>query len=164
MSVRKSAAQNDERSLPMGDGPIIPGDERMQPPPELRPAEAKIWLAITGRLPADWFTSDNAPLLKEMCRHIAVADELAADEEALRAQIVAIKASSETESAKIALVGTLTKSLHSTLKLHMLETNVIGNLATKLRLTNQSRWQPLKAENQRERAAEGPKPWENWMN
>jgi hypothetical protein len=162
MAVRRSTAPTDERSLPAGSGPIIPGQERMAPPPELRPIEQKVWLDITGRLPPEWFTADNAPLLKEMCRHIVIADEVMADMEPIRAQIAAIRSSLENESVKTKAINKAMKSLNLLRRFHVMQSNAIANLATKLRLTNQSRWQPLKADNQTARSADGPKPWENW--
>src|SRR6266508_3227165 len=58
--------------------PIIPG-QRPSPPPEFSPAQQATWSAIVARLPVGWFTGENLPMLKELCRHIDHADFLAAD-------------------------------------------------------------------------------------
>ena len=51
---------------------------RLPPPPEeLEPDQQLEWEAITARLPVDWFTGENIPMLKELCRHITYARELA---------------------------------------------------------------------------------------
>jgi hypothetical protein len=55
------------------------GNERPAPPDELTEEEAEEWRAIASRMPADWFTRENHPLLAEYCRHIVRARDLAAD-------------------------------------------------------------------------------------
>src|SRR2546421_267826 len=83
--------------------PFIPGSKqkRPAPPPELNVREAKIWTKITRRLPADWFTA-SAPLLKELCRHSRLADNLS--EDIARAQ-TAIDESPEDAGAAHQIVG-----------------------------------------------------------
>lgn len=163
MAVRRSTAPTDLRSIPSAAaGPIIPGAERMDPPSELRPVEQKIWRRITGRLPAEWFTADNEPMLKELCRHVAFSDELALEMEAVRARRMEIAASSEPLKERTAQLSDATEELHGLMRLHCIQSERIGNLATKLRLTNQSRWQAAKADEQRMRATAGPRPWEAW--
>jgi hypothetical protein len=46
------------------------GNERPAPPDELTEEEAEEWRAIASRMPHDWFTRENHPLLCEYCRHI----------------------------------------------------------------------------------------------
>lgn len=163
MATRGSDTPTDMRSIPTAEqGPLIPGAERMPPPIELLEAERKIWRDITGRLPPEWFTADNSPLLKELCRHIAYADELAVDMQALRVKKAEVARGSGSVKARTAAVAALTADLHVLLRLHGYQSERIGNLATKLRLTNQSRWQATTADDQRMRAATGPKPWEAW--
>jgi hypothetical protein len=55
------------------------GNERPAPPEDLTDEEAKEWRAIVGRMPADWFTRENFPLLVEYCRHVVRARDLARD-------------------------------------------------------------------------------------
>jgi hypothetical protein len=58
--------------------PLIPGStKRLPPPAELDAREAKIWRDIAKRLPTDWIAAE--PLLKELCRHIAIANILKGD-------------------------------------------------------------------------------------
>jgi hypothetical protein len=55
------------------------GNERPTPPDELAEDEAAEWRAIASRMPHDWFTRENHPLLCEYCRHIVRARDLARD-------------------------------------------------------------------------------------
>jgi hypothetical protein len=55
------------------------GNERPAPPDDLSETEAKEWREIAGRMPHDWFTRENHPLLAEYCRHIVRARDLAQD-------------------------------------------------------------------------------------
>jgi hypothetical protein len=55
------------------------GNERPAPPDELTEEEAEEWRAIASRMPHDWFTRENHPLLAEYCRHIVRARDLAGD-------------------------------------------------------------------------------------
>ena len=59
--------------------PIIPG-KPPPPPEELEPDQQLEWKTITEGLPGDWFSAANDPLLKELCRHITYARELASCE------------------------------------------------------------------------------------
>jgi hypothetical protein len=55
------------------------GNERPAPPDELTEEEAEEWRAIASRMPHDWWTRENFPLLCEYCRHIVRARDLAKD-------------------------------------------------------------------------------------
>ena len=123
---------------------IIPGT-RPPPPPELEPEEQATWRAITGRLPQSWFSGENMPLLKELCRHIHYSDALAAD-------IVALRQASPVD----------VEELRAALRAHALQSERIGNLSTKLRLTKQSRLDRETAEIEARKTPAGVKPWEGW--
>ena len=69
--------------------PII-ADKPPPPPGELEPEQQLEWEAITARLPVDWFTGENIPMLRELCRHISYARELARQVAKLRAEIQAV--------------------------------------------------------------------------
>ncbi len=45
-------------------------DARPQPPDDITPAQAEIWLAIVNRLPSDWFGRETLPILAAHCRHV----------------------------------------------------------------------------------------------
>jgi len=53
---------------------------RQQPMPApyaLTNAETEIWERITASMPADHFSPGNAPVLAQLCRHIAASDKIA---------------------------------------------------------------------------------------
>jgi hypothetical protein len=116
-------------------GPWVPG-ERPPPPPELDPVEQEAWRAITARLPADFSTAENKPMLKELVRHVRFADELAAD---LQSGLAEVAAGSDPGPIKLKALAALRKEQRELLRAHGYQTERIGNLSTKLRLTPQAR-------------------------
>jgi hypothetical protein len=140
------------------------------PPEELEPEQQLEWEAITARLPADWFSGENIPLLKELCRHITYARELARQVVKVRAEIQAFMAGSAADTAgsegiaeRRTIQATLRDELCRLLRSHGYQTERIGNLSTKLRLTKQSRYDASSAY----RAAKDAgsvmkKPWLDW--
>jgi hypothetical protein len=52
------------------------GNERPAPPDDLTEEEAEEWRAIVSRMPHDWFTRENRPLLAEHCRHIVSGQDV----------------------------------------------------------------------------------------
>jgi len=145
---------------PPESSPMVPGT-RLEPPAELRPAEAAVWRRIVARLPPDWIGTDDV-MLRELCRHSVHADELAVQLEEIRTLRTEIKASPQPDVRKLELVLDLMKSEQALLRAHGYQSERIGNLATKLRLTNQSQEQPKKAGTARSKVPDGPKPWEDW--
>ena len=149
--------------------PMIPG-QSPPPPEELEPEQQLEWEAITARLPADWFSGENIPMLRELCRHICYARELAGQIMKVRAEIQAFmegSAADTAESMGIAerrkIQAGLRDELCRLLRSHGYQTERIGNLSTKLRLTKQSRYDASSAY----RAAKDAgsvmkKPWLDW--
>jgi hypothetical protein len=126
--------------------PLIPG-QRPAAPAELSGPQQAQWDSIVARLPAGWITDENAPLLKELCRHISFADDLAHDIEHQRA--------SEKPNQR---------TLLALLRAHGHQTQRLASLATKLRLTQFSRYT-----RDAEGAAIGARnagkhPWDDWGN
>jgi hypothetical protein len=136
-------------------GPIIPGSETRPPPPDdLDPAEQATWAAITGALPADWFNGGSWPLLKQLCRHIHNADELAQDVAQLRRELAA----GEPKARSSALREMLRMQ-----RSHGFETDRIVSLSTKLKLTLKSRYGRNDAAYAGAKgAATSPDPWTDW--
>ena len=121
------------------------------PPTDLEPEEQAEWLAITARLPADWFTGENVPMLRELCRHICYSRELARQ--------IAPLWKRPLDSVVVR------RELSTLLRAHGFQSERIGNLSTKLRLTQQSRAMRSadKAGVAAKNAGSGrPKPWEDW--
>jgi hypothetical protein len=148
-------------SAAAASSPLIPG-KRRPAPPELDAREAKIWTEIARRLPDNWFTTDNAPLLKELCRHIRHADDLATDLALARAAVNEIRATPQRDPVG-KLLAEAKKELYSLMRLHGYQSERIGNLATKLRLTNQARYEPSRARAEAAKTASSyPEPWSDW--
>ena len=78
--------------------PTIPA-KPPPPPEELEPDQQLEWEAITAQLPADWFSGENIPMLKELCRHITYARELARQVVKVRAEIQAVMEGSAVDTA-----------------------------------------------------------------
>lgn len=136
-----------------------------EPPPELEPIEADIWRSITGKLPGDWFAAETTPMLRELCRHIRYANDLAVELSIMRTTLVQIR---EQETLmiveRLAAVAEGSKAMTALLRAHGYQSERIGNLATKLRLTNQAKVVAGSAAKRARdgRPAEGPRPWEDW--
>ena len=148
----------------VASGAVVPGEpiQPPDPPPELGDAEQAIWRGITGKMPPGWFSADNVPMLKELCRHIRHADELAADLEVVREALAAIKERITADPALLEQTLELTKSRINLMRAHGYQSERIGNLSTKLRLTNQSRYEAIKADRERRDVPTMPRPWEDW--
>ena len=80
--------------------PMIPG-QSPPPPEELEPDQQLEWEAITARLPADWFTGENIPMLKELCRHITYARELAKEIAEVKAMLSEVVAGTAAEVGEV---------------------------------------------------------------
>jgi hypothetical protein len=136
-----------------------------EPPPELEPPEAAIWRAITGKLPGDWFAPETVPMLKELCRHVRHADDLALDLAATRAGIAAVRDDQTmTMVERLAAIGEASKTMERLLRAHGYQSERIGNLGTKLRLTNQAKIPAGSAARKArdETKVDGPRPWADW--
>lgn len=136
---RKSAA-----SLSVVVGSI---DGRPSPPTDLNKAQAEIWERTVANEGADVFkTAALQQLLKEYCRHIVSAAKLA----------VMIEAMEHLKQMSPEDLGDYDKLL----KMRDRETKAIGDKATKLRLTNQSRYTPQAAATAAKKSNGDLKPWQ----
>lgn len=136
---RKSAA-----SLSVVVGSI---DGRPSPPDDLNKAQAAIWERTVANEGADVFkTAALQQLLKEYCRHVVSALKLATMIEAMERQP---QMSPED-------LGDYDKLL----KMRDRETKALADKATKLRLTNQSRYTPQAAGTAAKKAGSDLKPWQ----
>jgi hypothetical protein len=118
---------------------------RPDPPEKLSDLERAVWRRIVATKPPEWFSADSQQLLVEYCRACVFADQLA---EAL---------SKFDESAT-----TLTDP--AWLKIRDLQernARLLSTLATKMRLTQQSRWTHQTAHTAvKNTAQDAGKPWE----
>ena len=94
--------------------------------------QAKIWRDTVKGEPADFLSSATSRgLLQELCRHRAVADEMS--------ELI-------DEFPSEALIEAKGMRRYEwLLKMRRIEAKAAMEMATKLRLTNQSRWQPQSA-------------------
>jgi hypothetical protein len=141
------------RTRPSEPGPIIPGSngKRPPPPPQLNASERAIWREFTARLPPDWFTA-SAPLLKELCRHVRLADNLSEDITRARATIDELQKMPEPPAKPL---KEATKEYRVLLRMHGFQSQRIGAMMTRLRLTPQSRYQAVHGESQGRRGGRG---------
>lgn len=112
---------------------------RLSKPDGLTSAEAELWTAVVDSKPAEWFGEDSAPLLLEYVRCAAMTDCLDA---LVKASLI------DPES-----------DLNDALKMRDRESKRLAALATKLRLTQQSRYTPQAASTANKKAA-GARPWQ----
>ena len=51
---------------------IVPGGQRIPPPPELSELEKKFWIETMAGMPAGWFGIETLPLLRALARYAAI--------------------------------------------------------------------------------------------
>lgn len=137
MAGRKSAA-----ALSVVVGSI---DGRPQPPSDLTKEQREVWDRTVANEAADTFkTAALQQLLKEYCRHVASAKHLAGMIEAMEA----VQVNDLEDYDRL-------------LKMRDRETKALADKATKLRLTNQSRYTPQAAATAAKKGATSAlKPWQ----
>lgn len=123
--------------------PATPGENLLAPPRDLTEAERVMWLEVVESKPADWFDRDSAPVLKEYVRAAVTCDQLAA---------AVNTALSSDDLTEVAMAGKLLLARDR-------EARRCASLATKLRLTQQSRYTPQSAATAN-RQAGGKRPWQ----
>lgn len=111
---------------------------RIEPPSGLGVEELKLWRAVADSKPADWFGEDSAPLLTEYVRAVHMCDRLQVQIEVAIAE------------------GEIPDKL---LRLRDMEAKRATSLATKLRMTQQSRYTPQAAATASKKAGNA-RPWE----
>lgn len=119
---------------------VVPLLRRPEPPADLNEAEAAEWRTVVGARPPEWFRGGVEPLLAQYVRAIVRARALAP----LVAEALASSA----------------PDLGALLRAELAVTNTIATLATRMRLTPQSRYTAQSAATAAKRMADGPKPWE----
>ena len=124
--------------------PVLPV-QRPEPPSELTEEQAKEWRATVARMPADWFGPEVRPLLTQYVRHIANARAIV--------QLIDV-----FTPAQLADDNGLRRFARLT-RLAERETRAMSSLATRMRLTPQSRYTPHRAATTA-RASTQRKPWE----
>ena len=117
-------------------GPCV----HLAPPDGLTDEQAQVWRDTVESRSADYFGQDAAPLLEEYCRVVVMCRLLAVQIEA-------------------AIAGDEDGDLKALLDMRDKESRRMASIATKLRITNQSRYTPDKAA-VRARKGSGGKVWQ----
>ena len=112
---------------------------RPDPPDELSDEQAAEWLAVVGRLPADWFPRETHGMLAQYCRHIVAARRVAE-------LIAAAEGAKEFDVAAYDVL----------LKMQEREGRALSSLATRMRLSQQATF-----DKQKKKPLQGKAPWES---
>lgn len=122
---------------------IKPKDARLAPPASLTPRQKELWLEIVASKPADWFTVDAQSLLVGYVKSIS-------SYEIISARVEAVEADGGMED------------LRDEDRLYAMQerqARLVQSFATKMRLTNQSRYQNSTAAVKTAQAS-GGRPWD----
>lgn len=121
-------------------------DGRPQAPSDLTEFQREVWDRTVGNEAADVFrTAALQQLLKEYCRHVETAAKLT--------EVIDRSMASASDPVGI-------EHLERLLRCRDRETKALADKATKLRLTNQSRYTPGAAGTASKNAATERKPWQ----
>lgn len=124
----------------LGDTPTQPIP--LSPVPEgLSDAEAALWRAVVESKPSDYFGRESWPVLKEFCRAAIMCDVLAA------------LITDAIESGEV-------RQIRRALETRDREAKRMADIATKLRMTQQSRYTAQTAATA-DRLAKGKRPWQS---
>jgi hypothetical protein len=127
---------------------VVAGDfGRAEPPSDLNERQTEIWRTITAGEPVEFFnTAVLRGMLADLCRHREAGEKISAIIDSFQPEWM-----KNSDGAK---------RYYQLLKMRELETRASGLLATRLRLTNQSRYQPQRAQTMSNNTLKSPKPWE----
>lgn len=121
-------------------------DQRPDAPDDLTALEAEVWERTVAHEAADVFgTAALQQMLKDYCRHVVAAERLG--------DIIEGHMSKAPPTIEM-------RDLDCLLKMRDRETKAVADKATKLRLTNQSRYTPKAAATAAKNAGGGNKPWQ----
>ena len=133
-----------------GAGPkVVVGGfaQRAEPPEDLVPEAEAIWRLVVSSEPTDFIsTAATRDLLKDYCRHRTTADKVSAIIDLFQADWLKSKDG--------------VKRYSDLCKVRDAEGRAAADKATKLRLTNQSRYQPSPAARAGAKALKGQMPWD----
>ena len=119
--------------------------ERPGPPATLTVEQAQTWRSVVDTKPADWFQPDSFPLLEAYCKAIDAHRVISAQLDAFDPEWL-----KEEDGLKRFEMLTRIQARHS---------GVLAALATKMRLTQHSRYNAQRA-NTENNAARGVRPWQ----
>ena len=114
--------------------------KRPDPPNHLTDEQASVWVSVVDNLPADWFPTDVHGTLEQYCRHVVASRKVA--------QLI-----NQFEGDSSFEIDEYDRLL----KMQEREGRALSSLATRLRITPQSRYQARKDPGK----GKVKKPWEN---
>jgi hypothetical protein len=142
--IKRGRVSAAEKSITVIEGGF---GERPAPPQDLNERQVEIWRQVVASEPSEFFnTATLRDLLANLCRHREAADKLSSVIDSFQLE----RLKSGDGSKRYALL----------LKMRDLEIRASASLATKLRLTNQSRIYPDTAARMSRDGLKGTKPWE----
>jgi hypothetical protein len=113
--------------------------QRPEPPYDLTDEQADVWRQIVSGLPADWFPRETHTLLVQYCRHAVAAKRIA--------QLIALEEQADPF---------IPVNYCDLLKMQDRESKAMGQLATRMRITQQSTMRVDMVKKPKQSA----KPWE----
>lgn len=116
---------------------------RPKPLAAMSAAASAEWLRVVNALPADWFGPETWALLEAYCNSVAQMRWL-------EAEAVKLQAMSASEGLDLQMYAYYRKQSAA-------EATLMGNLATKLRITLQA---SASKDKSKESSGGGPKPWD----
>jgi hypothetical protein len=116
---------------------------RPEPPVDLTDFEKEIWRSVTNTKPPEWFQPDTFPLLRAYCRAASVYEQISE-----KVVFLDIKFCDDD------------KLIRGWIDSQEKQARLIATLATKMRLTQQSRYTPMASQTANKKAVPGKKPWE----
>ena len=141
-----------QRGRPRKDNPaklvVVPEfGAKPEPPDDMPPEAVAIWRTVVDSEPREFLsTGAQRDLLKDYCRHRATADKVSGIIDLFEADWLKSKDG--------------VKRYSDLCKVRDAEGRAAADKATKLRLTNQSRWQPSTAATRANNAPKGKMPWD----
>lgn len=125
----------------------LPG-QRTEPPPGFPADATEVWRSVVASKPHDWFGADSVYLLEAYC-HAVVSHRL------ISIGVAAFDQSKMASPDGINLYDQLTRMQER-------QARVMAAIATKLRLTQQSRYTPQAAATAAKKVGGGStRPWDN---
>lgn len=116
-----------------------------EPPAELSEREAAVWNSVVSTKPSDWFDEDTFPLLSDYCRHTVRQDDIS--------RMINKFDSAPCDSDELRVFDNL-------LRMSERETRAKMSLATKMRITQQSKYGARQAEAKDRRGGGHKRPWQ----
>ena len=148
---RKSSAARSIGNVLALQGSEAFNEERPKPPRELTEDQREEWDEISARMPQDWFGRETFPMLVNLCRAVCYSRRLAGELEEVEHGLDGLpdrlrQQSPETTPKDIEVILEMRLNRRTELyKLQADQARLVMALSTKLRLTPQSRYQPITA-------------------